>query len=90
MDGNVAVRSGTGTLGIGRFTSGEARFKNGFGDIRIGVPEATPVWTDITTGTGRIVSDLTPTGKPAPGQPHVAVTAKTATGDVYLRQLTGA
>src|SRR3712207_8972762 len=49
----VAVRSGTGNLGIGRFTNGEARFKNGFGDIRVGVPEATPVWTDIVTGTGR-------------------------------------
>ena len=87
VDGNVAVRSGTGSLGIGRFTNGEARFKNGYGDIRVGVPAATPVWTDIATGTGRIVSDLAPTGKPGPGQPHVAVTAKTATGDVYLQQL---
>ena len=34
---SVAVRSGTGNLGIGRFSNGEARFKNGFGDIRIGV-----------------------------------------------------
>ncbi|WP_148573674.1 DUF4097 family beta strand repeat-containing protein [Nocardioides caldifontis] len=90
VDGKVAVRSGTGDLGIGRFTNGEATFKNGFGDIRVGVPESTPVWTDITTGTGRIVSDLAPLGKPAPGQPHVAVTARTATGDVYLRQLTAA
>jgi DUF4097 and DUF4098 domain-containing protein YvlB len=90
LDGKVAVRSGTGNLGIGRFTNGEARFKNGFGDIRIGVPEATPVWTDIVTGTGRIHSDLPPLGKPEPGQPHVAVTAKTATGDIYLRQLASA
>jgi len=90
LDGKVAVRSGTGNLGIGRFSNGEARFKNGFGDIRIGVPESTPVWTDIVTGTGRIHSDLPSMGKPEPGQPSVAVTAKTATGDIYLRQLASA
>jgi hypothetical protein len=67
--------------------AGQAHLKNVSGDIRLAVPAGTPVWTDITTGTGHVRSGLARTGAPTEGQPYVEVTAKTVTGDVYLDQL---
>jgi hypothetical protein len=66
---------------------GQAQLKNVSGDIRLGIPDGTPVWTDISSSTGQVRSTLTPTGAPAEGQDHVRVRAKTVTGDVYLEKL---
>lgn len=83
----ASLTTASGDLEVRRLASGRADLKNVSGDIRLGVPAGTPVWTDISTGTGQVRSRLTPTGAPADGQPHVEVTAKTVTGDVYLDQL---
>jgi DUF4097 and DUF4098 domain-containing protein YvlB len=83
-DGDVSLSTASGDLRVGRMVRGQARLKNVSGDIRLGVPAGTPVWTDISSSTGRIRSTLTPTGAPADGQDHVQVRAKTVTGDVYL------
>jgi hypothetical protein len=94
--GDLTVRSATGTvtasatsgdLHIGRLERGQAILKNVSGDIRLGIPQGTPVWTDISTGTGRLRSTLAPTGAPQPGQDHVEVRARTLSGDIYLEQL---
>ena len=45
---------------------------------------ATPVWTDISSLTGRIHSTLSGAGQPAEGQDHVEVRAVTVSGDVEL------
>lgn len=83
----ASLTTASGDLEVRRMAAGQAELKNVSGDIRLGVPAGTPVWTDISTGTGRVRSGLTPTGAPAEGQPYVEVTAKTVTGDVYLDQL---
>lgn len=85
--GDAVLSSGSGDLRIGRISRGQAQLKNASGDIRLGIPEGTPVWTDISSTTGRVRSNLTPTGAPAEGQDYVEVRAKTVTGDVYLEQL---
>ncbi|MDX6325841.1 MAG: hypothetical protein QOK15_2195 [Nocardioidaceae bacterium] len=84
---DALLSSGSGDLRIGRMSRGQAQLKNASGDIRLGIPAGTPVWTDITSTTGRVRSTLTPTGAPAEGQDFVEVRAKTVTGDVYLEQL---
>ncbi|HET6561953.1 MAG TPA: DUF4097 family beta strand repeat-containing protein [Marmoricola sp.] len=83
----TSLASASGDLEVRRMAAGQAQLKNVSGDIRLGIPAGTPVWTDISTATGHVKSGLTPTGAPTEGQPYVEVTAKTVTGDVYLDQL---
>lgn len=83
----TSLTTASGDLEVRRMAVGQADLKNVSGDIRLGIPAGTPVWTDISTGTGRVRSGLAPTGAPTEGQPYVEVTAKTVTGDVYLDQL---
>ena len=52
--------------------------------MRIGVPAGVPVWTDISTVSGRIRSDAEGAGQPAEGQHHIEVRAKTVSGDIVL------
>jgi DUF4097 and DUF4098 domain-containing protein YvlB len=81
---DVALTTGSGDLTIGAAHRGKVSVKGASGDVRVGVPAGTPVWTDITTVTGDIRSSLTGTGEPAEGQPYVELRAKTVSGDVVL------
>lgn len=86
-EGDVTLSTASGDLRVGRMTRGQALLKNVSGDIRLGIPDGTPVWTDIRSSTGRIRSTLAPTGAPAEGQDHVRVRAKSVTGDIALERL---
>ena len=83
---DVAFSTGSGDLQVGLAHRGSFVIKGASGDVRIGVPSGTPVWTDISTVTGRIRSDLEPVGAPAEGQEHLEIRAKTASGDITLQQ----
>ncbi len=81
------LSAGSGQLHVARMTSGVAQLKNASGDIKVGVPAGTPVWTDVSSVSGHVRSSLTPTGAPQEGQDHVEVTARTVSGDVYLESI---
>ena len=81
---DASLSSASGDLRIGRISRGQAQLKNASGDIRIGIPQGTPVWTDVSSNTGRVRSNLAPTGAPADGQAYVEVRAQTVTGDIVL------
>lgn len=86
LAGEVIFTTGSGDLVIGEAASGRVTAKTASGDVRIGVLPGTPVWTDVRTASGRLASDLPPTGEPAPDQPYLEVRATTASGDVTLHQ----
>lgn len=84
---DVQHTSGSGDLEIRSATSGKVFGKGASGDIRVGVPAGTPVWTDLGTVTGRIQSSVTGAGEPQPGQHHVELRARTVTGDIVLTEV---
>ncbi len=86
-DSDVSLSTGSGDLVVATARRGKFTIKGASGDVRLGIPAGTPVWTDINTLSGRIVSDLDGTGAPAEGQDHIEVRAKTASGDIVLRQV---
>jgi Putative adhesin len=86
---DTTLSAASGDIRVRTMHSGQANLKNVSGDIRLGVPAGTPVWTDVTTSTGLIRSTLVPAGAPAAGQDHVEVRARSATGDIYLEGLEG-
>jgi DUF4097 and DUF4098 domain-containing protein YvlB len=85
--GDVLLASGSGELQVDRFPSGKLTAKNASGDIRVGIPAGIPVWTDITSVSGRVTSTLDGAGQPAEGQDYVEVRAKPVSGDVVLNQI---
>jgi len=84
---NVSLSTGSGDLVIDQVTAGRIQLKGASGDLRVGIPAGIPVWTDITTVSGRVHSDLEGAGQPEPGADYIEVRAKTVSGDVDLRQL---
>jgi DUF4097 and DUF4098 domain-containing protein YvlB len=83
---DVSWSTGSGDLRVDVARRGRVTVKGASGDVCLGVPHGTPVWTDITTVSGRISSELAPTGEPADGQDFLEVRARTASGDITLQQ----
>jgi DUF4097 and DUF4098 domain-containing protein YvlB len=82
--GEIAVIAASGDLTVGRIGSGEVRAKSASGDVRIGIPQGTPVWTDISTISGDARAELESAGPAEEGQDHVVVRASTVSGRVLL------
>jgi DUF4097 and DUF4098 domain-containing protein YvlB len=83
----VSLSTGSGDLVVSRARSGRVSAKGASGDVRVGIPAGVPVWTDITTITGQIRSNLNGAGRPEDGAAHVEVRARTVSGDVVLAEI---
>lgn len=81
---DVQLATGSGDLEVGSMSKGRLSGKGASSDIRVGVPAGVPVWTDLTTVTGKIRSTLQPAGQPRDGQDHVELRARTVSGDIVL------
>ncbi|WP_193612429.1 DUF4097 family beta strand repeat-containing protein [Nocardioides lijunqiniae] len=84
---DVSLSTGSGDLHISTASRGRFTVKGASGDVRIGIPAGVPVWTDISTITGRIHSTLQGAGQPEEGVDHVEVRTKTVSGDVVLTEV---
>lgn len=85
--GDLTLVVASGDLVVDRIVKGRLKATAVSGDLRIGVPAGVPVWTDISTVTGSVRSDLRGAGRPAPGQDHVEIRASSVSGDVNLHEL---
>ena len=83
----VSMSTGSGDMKIGAATRGKFNAKGASGDVMIGIPAGVPVWTDVTTVSGSIHSDLRGAGQPEPGADYVELRAKTVSGDIELREV---
>ena len=84
---DVSLVTGSGDLLVGTAHRGRFTMKGASGDVHIGIPAGLPVWTDISTLSGSIRSDLASAGEPAEGADHVELRAKTVSGDIVLTQV---
>ena len=84
---DVSLASGSGDLTVGRARRGKFTVKGASSDVQIGIPAGTPVWTDLSTVSGVIHSNLEGVGQPEEGADHVELRAKTVSGDIVLRQV---
>jgi DUF4097 and DUF4098 domain-containing protein YvlB len=84
---DVSLTTASGDLVIGHAPRGKITVKNVSGDVRVGIPAGTPVWTDVNTVSGSVASNLQSAGKPAEGQDYVELRASTVSGDVRLVQV---
>ncbi len=85
--GDVGLSTGSGDLEIASVSAGRIQVKGASGDVHVGVPAGVPVWTDVSTVSGRIHSTLEGAGQPEPGADYVELRAKTVSGDIVLTQV---
>lgn len=83
-ESDVSMATGSGDTVIRTARRGRISSKAASGDVHVGIPDGTPVWTDITTVTGSVRTGLHGVGEPEPGADHVEVRASTVSGDVVL------
>jgi DUF4097 and DUF4098 domain-containing protein YvlB len=84
---DVSLTTGSGDLVIRKTLRGRVTSKGASGDVRVGIVAGVPVWTDISTVSGEIHSNLTGAGRPAEGVDHVEVRAKSVSGDIVLAEV---
>ncbi len=84
---DVSLATASGDLVIGTAHRGRVTMRSASGDVRVGVPVGLPVWTDVSTLTGDLVSTLAPTGEPVTGADHLELRAQTLSGDIALRPI---
>ena len=85
--GDISFMSGSGDLHVRRTRRGRITIKGASSDVQLGIPAGTPVWTDISTVSGEIRSDLNGAGQPEDGADHLEVRAKTVSGDIVLTEV---
>lgn len=84
---DVSLTSGSGDLVVLTATRGRLTAKGASSDVRVGIPAGVPVWTDVSTLTGEIRSNLAGAGEPKDGADHVELRAKTVSGDILLTEV---
>ena len=83
---DLAMVTGSGDLQIDTAHRGKFSAKGASGSIHVGIPAGTPVWTDISTVSGQIHSNVEGAGEPIDGADHIELRATTVSGDVVLSQ----
>jgi DUF4097 and DUF4098 domain-containing protein YvlB len=83
-DNDVSLVTGSGDLQIDTARRGKFSAKGASGSIHVGIPAGTPVWTDISTVSGRIHSNVEGAGEPTGDTDHIELRATTVSGDVVL------
>jgi len=84
---DVSLTTGSGDLVVRSAQRGRITAKGASGDVRLGIRAGVPVWTDISTVSGAIHSNLSGAGQPQAGADHVEVRAKIVSGDVVLTEV---
>ena len=84
---DVSLTTGSGDFVIGAANRGRFTAKGASGDVHVGIPAGIPVWTDISTVSGEIHSNLRGAGEPGEGADHVELRAKTVSGDIVLTEV---
>jgi len=81
---DVSVTTASGDASVRMMCRGTAQVRTASGDVSVGVPSDTPVWTDISTISGDVGSRLDSLGQPAQGQDYVELRLRTVSGDITV------
>jgi hypothetical protein len=82
--GNVSSRAGSGDAHIG-CAFGDVEFTAGSGKVSVGLPEGVSARLDVTSGSGRVRSELPiEDGPRSDNKKSITVRARTGSGDIHL------
>ena len=82
--GNVRTRAGSGDAHI-NCAFGNVEFTAGSGKVSVGLPEGVSARLDVTSGSGRVRSDLPIEDEPSSASKKaITIRARTGSGDIHL------
>ena len=84
---DLSFSTGSGDLVVKTVQRGRLTAKGASGDVHVGVRAGIPVWTEISTVSGEIRSNLQGAGEPREGSDHLELRVKNVSGDVVLTEV---
>lgn len=84
--GDVSMATGSGDVKIGAARRGKLSVKGASSDVEVSIPAGLPVWTNITTLSGSIESNLQGAGQPGEGQDYLELAVTTVSGAIILNE----
>lgn len=81
--GSVRTRAGSGDVSVA-VAYGDVDFVSGSGSIVVGVPTGTSARLDVTSGSGRVQSEMPVESQATPAERQVSVRIRTGSGDIRL------
>jgi hypothetical protein len=88
-DGSVTAETASGAIRIGRMAGGQAKLRNGSGNIEVGISEGTAASIDVNSERGAVHNFVSSQGEPGPSDAKVSVHARTRHGDITLQRAAG-
>jgi len=82
--GDLRARAGSGDVTIADVEAGRLDLTTGSGDLRVGVHAGVTAELDVSSGSGRVRSDLDVSDRAPEGAPAVVVHGRTGSGDVLI------
>ncbi|TNC22615.1 DUF4097 family beta strand repeat-containing protein [Amycolatopsis alkalitolerans] len=86
--GEIMARSGSGDLSVAEAASGSLELITGSGEIRVGVRPGVTAEVDLTSGSGKVSSELEVGLEPPEGEVPLTIRARTGTGAAVLTRAT--
>ncbi|MBK1788593.1 DUF4097 family beta strand repeat-containing protein [Prauserella cavernicola] len=82
--GEVLIRTSSGDLSVADAAGGSIEAITGSGDIRIGIHDGVAAEIDLSSGAGRVSSELDVADAPPAGAVPLTVRARTGSGDAVI------
>lgn len=80
----ATLRSGSGSIQVRKVRSGEVGASTGSGNLTVGVADGTPTMLDCQAASGRVRSELEPSGEPGEGEDSVVLRLRAASGNITV------
>lgn len=80
----ATLRSGSGSIQIKMVRSGEVGATTASGSLTVGVADGTPTLLDCQAVSGRVRSDLEPSGEPGEGEDSVVLRLRAVSGNITV------
>lgn len=84
--GEVLARTGSGNIAVADARSGTVELSTGSGDLRIGIGSGVLCELDVSSGSGRALSELDVADEAPEQQAELTVHARTGTGNAIVRR----
>ncbi|MGH3942418.1 MAG: DUF4097 family beta strand repeat-containing protein [Pseudonocardiaceae bacterium] len=89
VEHDVSARTGSGDLTVVDASAGNIQLATGSGQLRVGIHPGVRAEVDVSSGSGRVRSDLTVGGPPVEGDVGLRVRARTGSGDALVTSAPG-
>ena len=80
----ATLRSGSGSIQVKLVRSGEIGASSASGGVTVGVADGTPTLLDCQSVSGRVRSELEPSGEPGEGENSVVLRLRSASGSITV------